>query len=123
MKKNTDAATATAEKKGGNTNERNGYFDLVRECLESELSKGETTPLDDRDMARMSHSRRYLAHYEIEQQDGTVTRSFKDAADGSVVNLTRITINLDDYYSSDVDFDYFYENETYVKHNGKWYGL
>ena len=67
-------------------------------------------------MAKRSHSRYCCCGWEIEQPDGTATRSFKDAQDGSYVELQFI-------YSEDWEpmVCETWDNEYYWKVDGQWY--
>lgn len=69
-------------------------------------------------LAKRSHSHNCCSGWKIFQPDGTTTRSFNDALDGSTLRLEFIYGDDDGPMISEA-----WDNEYYVKCNGKWFQI
>ena len=69
-------------------------------------------------LAKRSHSDNCCCGWKIYQPDGTTTRSFKDALDGSYLQLAFVYGPFDGPMISET-----WENEYFIKCNGKWFEI
>lgn len=76
----------------------------MKQITEKELQKKISSP--------------YCMGWQIKQADGTKTRSFKEAADGSILELQFIYGADDCPMAAET-----WGNEFYKKENGKWYEI